>query len=92
MRSILFLQEVLNAMDPDHREVLAMRHFEQLTNAEVAMILEVSESAAGMRHLRALRRLQQELKRLPELFDDDFAIQSEMNERDENERDEGEGS
>ncbi len=70
------LQEVLNAMDPDDREVLAMRHFEQLTNAEVAMIFEVSESAAGMRHLRALRRLKQELKQLPELFDD-FAMQSE---------------
>lgn len=63
------LQEVLNAMGADDREVLAMRHFEQLTNAEVAMILEVSKPVAGMRYLRALRRLKRELNLFPELFD-----------------------
>jgi RNA polymerase sigma-70 factor (ECF subfamily) len=34
-----------------------MRHFEQLSNQEVAAALGLSEAAAGMRHLRALRRL-----------------------------------
>lgn len=64
------LQEVLNVMGPDDREVLAMRHFEHLTNAEVAVILEVSESVSGMRHLRALRRLKRRLRRVPGLFED----------------------
>ena len=34
-----------------------MRHFEQLTNSEVAQSLGLSEPAAGMRYLRAMRRL-----------------------------------
>ena len=66
------LQEVLNAMDPDDREVLAMRHFEQLSMAEIAVILEISEGASGMRYLRALRRLKKELNQWPGLFEDSF--------------------
>lgn len=73
---LMKLQELLNTLDSDDREVLAMRHFEQLSNSEVALILDVSEPAAGMRYLRALRRLKRELKSLPELFAEDFAIDS----------------
>ena len=40
----LRVQEVLNGMDPLDREILALRHFEQLTNAEVAATLEMNES------------------------------------------------
>ena len=43
------------------REVLLMRYFEQLSNSEVAVQLGLSEAAAGMRHLRALRRLKETL-------------------------------
>ncbi len=68
------LQDILNGMEEDNREVLAMRHFEQLTNTEIAFVLEISESAAGMRHLRALRRLQSELKQFPDLFGEDFSL------------------
>jgi len=75
----LKLQEILNAMDVEDREVLAMRHFEQLTNTEVAMILEVSEAAAGMRHLRALRRLKRDLRQAPHLFGEDFALEANVN-------------
>jgi RNA polymerase sigma-70 factor (ECF subfamily) len=39
------------------REVILMRHFEQLSNQEVAQLLTISEPAAGMRYLRAMRRL-----------------------------------
>lgn len=39
------------------REVLLLRHFDQLTNAEVARELSLTEPAAGMRYLRALRKL-----------------------------------
>jgi RNA polymerase sigma-70 factor, ECF subfamily len=52
------MQEGLDGLDPDEREILALRHFEQLTTAEAARELGISEAAAGKRYLRALRRLQ----------------------------------
>jgi RNA polymerase sigma-70 factor (ECF subfamily) len=39
-----------------------MRHFEQMTNQEVAGELGLSEAAASMRYLRALRRLKDLLR------------------------------
>jgi RNA polymerase sigma-70 factor, ECF subfamily len=57
------VQEALDGMDPLDREVLALRHFEQLSRAEIAQVLEVSEAAAGKRYLRALERLKQVLTR-----------------------------
>jgi RNA polymerase sigma-70 factor (ECF subfamily) len=51
------LQEALEAMDPLDREVLALRHFEQLSPGETARVLGIKEKAAGMRYVRALRRL-----------------------------------
>jgi RNA polymerase sigma-70 factor, ECF subfamily len=53
----LRLQDALNAMDPLDREVLALRHFEQLSPVETARVLGIKEKAAGMRYMRALRRL-----------------------------------
>ena len=53
----IFLQAALNAMDPIDREVLALRHFEQLTPAEAAQVLGIKEKAAGMRYVRAIKRL-----------------------------------
>lgn len=50
-------EEALPRLSDDDREVLFMRHFEQLSNSDVARALSLSEPAAGMRHLRALRRL-----------------------------------
>lgn len=50
-------QAALGRLDDDDREVLLMRHFEQLSNGEVARSLGLSDAAAGMRYLRALRRL-----------------------------------
>jgi RNA polymerase sigma-70 factor (ECF subfamily) len=57
------VQEALDSMDPLDREVLALRHFEQLKRAEIAQVLGVSESAAGKRYIRALERLKQILGR-----------------------------
>lgn len=51
------VQSKLTTMDPIDREVLALRHFEQLGNAEVASVLGISEPAASLRYSRALRRL-----------------------------------
>jgi len=59
------LQEALNHMDPLDREVLALRHFEQLSPRETAQVLDVKEKAAGMRYVRALRRLRTILSNLP---------------------------
>jgi RNA polymerase sigma-70 factor (ECF subfamily) len=47
----------LDELNEDDRDILLMRHFEGLGNGEVAEALGLSPAAAGMRHLRALRRL-----------------------------------
>jgi RNA polymerase sigma-70 factor (ECF subfamily) len=59
------LQEALNAMDPLDREILALRHFEQLSLAESAQVLGLTESGACRRHLRAVKRLKVILSGLP---------------------------
>jgi RNA polymerase sigma-70 factor (ECF subfamily) len=59
------LGEALDGMDPTDREVLAMRHFEQLSNAEAAQILGIQERAAAKRYLRALARLKEILVEMP---------------------------
>jgi RNA polymerase sigma-70 factor (ECF subfamily) len=50
-------QGALEKLEPDDREVILMRHFEELSNQEVAKALGLTEPAAGMRYLRAIRRL-----------------------------------
>ena len=62
---VIRLQEALNTLDPVDREVLALRHFEQLTAAETARVLSISEQAAAKRYIRALKRLKQILARMP---------------------------
>jgi RNA polymerase sigma-70 factor (ECF subfamily) len=59
------LQEALNSMDALDREVLALRHFEHLSNAETAQVLGLERSAASKRYLRALRRLKDVLASMP---------------------------
>ncbi len=51
------LHEALAELDPIDREILAMRHFEQLTNSEAAETLGLETSAASKRYTRALLRL-----------------------------------
>jgi RNA polymerase sigma-70 factor (ECF subfamily) len=51
------IQEALNSMDAIDREVLTLRHFEQLSNAETALVLGIKETAACNRYVRALERL-----------------------------------
>ena len=59
------LAETLKAMNPADCELLAMRHYEQLTNMEVALVLGVPERTAAKRYLRALERLKNILAELP---------------------------
>jgi RNA polymerase sigma-70 factor (ECF subfamily) len=49
----------IERLDPLDREVLALRHFEQLTNAETARVLSLSVAAASKRYVRALERLRE---------------------------------
>jgi len=59
------LQEVLNTMEALDREVLALRHFEQLTRAEIAQVLDISEAAVSKRYIRALKKLKEILIHMP---------------------------
>ena len=61
---LLRLQEALNALDPIDREILSLRHFEELTHAEAARSLGVEEAAAAKRYIRALKRLKDVLNTL----------------------------
>jgi RNA polymerase sigma-70 factor (ECF subfamily) len=64
------LQEALNSMDEMDREVLTLRHFEQLSNAETALALGIKESTAANRYIRALERLRTLLHRIPGFLGD----------------------
>jgi RNA polymerase sigma-70 factor (ECF subfamily) len=65
----LRLQQTLNALDPIDREILVLRHFEELTNAEAAQTLEISKTAASNRYVRALKRLKEALAGTAGLWD-----------------------
>jgi len=63
------IQAAIENMDPIDREVLALRHFEELTNAEVAEELDIQPKAASIRYIRALQRLRSILSDLSGLVD-----------------------
>jgi RNA polymerase sigma-70 factor, ECF subfamily len=54
---VLQVQDALNALDPLDREIVALRHFEELSRAETAQVLGITEEAGAKRYMRALRRL-----------------------------------
>ncbi len=68
--SLRQLEEALEQMDPIDQEVLALRHFEELTNTEVSELLGIEQKAASIRYVRAIARLRKVLARLPGFFDD----------------------
>ncbi len=55
------LEEAIASMEPIDREILALRHFEELTNSEVAQVLGIQVKAASIRYIRALKRLKESL-------------------------------
>ena len=59
------LREAIDGMDPIDREVLALRHFEELTNKEVAEVIGIAQKAASIRYVRAIRRLKKIMESLP---------------------------
>lgn len=62
------VEQAIADMDPLDREVLALRHFEELGNSEVAEVLGIQQKAASIRYVRALKRLKGILSRVPGLF------------------------
>src|SRR3954463_4853415 len=54
---LIRLQEAINALDPIDREILSLRHFEELSRSETAQALGIEEAAAAKRYVRALKRL-----------------------------------
>jgi RNA polymerase sigma-70 factor (ECF subfamily) len=64
------LERALECLDPVDREVLALRHFEELSNNEVASLLGIQKAAASKRYVRALERLKGALAEIPGFFED----------------------
>src|SRR6516225_3773853 len=62
---LLRIQEALNTLDPIDREVLALKHFEELSRAETAEVLSISPETAAKRYFRALKRLKEVLASMP---------------------------
>ena len=62
---VLRVQEALNSLDPLDRDVIALRQFEELSRAETAQVLGISEPAGAKRYMRALRRLKAVLAAQP---------------------------
>lgn len=63
------LEAALQGMNENDREVLALRHFEELSNSETARVLNMTEQAASARYVRALARLKQTLEVFPGGFE-----------------------
>jgi RNA polymerase sigma-70 factor (ECF subfamily) len=58
------LETALNGLEPLDRDILSLRHFEDLTHAEAAMALDLEGSEAARRYIRALKRLNEALAEL----------------------------
>jgi RNA polymerase sigma-70 factor, ECF subfamily len=68
--SLDLVERAIAAMDPIDQEILALRHFEELSNNEVAEVLNIQPKAASIRYVRALKRLKEVLAEVPGLLDD----------------------
>jgi len=62
------LQDLLDRMHPLDREILSLRHFEELSNNEAAEELGISKAAASKRYIRALERMRKTLAEIPGLL------------------------
>jgi RNA polymerase sigma-70 factor, ECF subfamily len=65
------VESAITQLDPRDNEIIVMRHYEHLSNQEIAQALNLTEPAASMRYLRAVRRLKTILQDSnPSLADD----------------------
>jgi RNA polymerase sigma-70 factor, ECF subfamily len=60
------VRQAVEMLAEKDREVLAMRHFDELTFREIAQLLGLQEQAVTMRYVRALRRLKDLWQKLHE--------------------------
>ncbi len=67
---IHLVREALDRLEPLDREVLALRHFEELSNHEVATLLDIKPPAASKRYVRALERLKEAIAQSPGFEED----------------------
>ena len=65
---LLQLQTALNGLDSLDRELLALRHFEELSNESAAAVLGLEPAAANIHYLQALKRLNEILRSIPGFF------------------------
>ncbi|HYG73673.1 MAG TPA: sigma-70 family RNA polymerase sigma factor [Planctomycetota bacterium] len=61
--------EFISQLEPIDREVIALRHYEELSNSETARVLGIQEKAASIRYMRALKRLKDLMAQLDSLGD-----------------------
>lgn len=61
------VQSALNQMDAIDREIIALKHYEQLSINEIGHVLGMSKSGAGSRYIRAIKRLRDLLSDYPEI-------------------------
>lgn len=65
------IEKSIEEMETIDQEVLALRHFEELTNNEVAEVLKIQPKAASIRYIRAVQRLRGILSDVPGFFEED---------------------
>ena len=58
---VQLLAQSLESLSVGDREILTLRHFESLSNKEIAELLEINPKNASIRYMRALKRLQERL-------------------------------
>ena len=64
------VQEALSDLESLDREVLVLRHVEQLSTTEIAQVLEIAKSDASRRYFKALRSINSMLVQMPGVFND----------------------
>lgn len=52
-------RQVMSELTAKDKEILELRHFEDLSNLECAAVLEIEPKAASIRYVRALKRFQE---------------------------------
>ncbi|MEX0937522.1 MAG: sigma-70 family RNA polymerase sigma factor [Pirellulales bacterium] len=67
------LESVLENLNPIDQEIVALRHFEELTNTEVAEVLGLTQKAASIRYIRALTRMKEILAHMPGFIDSEVS-------------------
>lgn len=58
------LQTVLEQLDPIDQEIISLRHTQGMKSSEVATLLQINQSTASTRYLRALKKLKDGLSGL----------------------------